>query len=53
MLPIIQAFIEDKEIQVFDDEKGWVETEYLILKRNKNKNINISQKGGCIIHPIQ
>ena len=31
MLPIIQAFIEGKEIQVFDDEKGWVETEYLIF----------------------
>ena len=36
MLPIIQAFIEGKEIQVFDDEKGWVETEYLIFNLSPN-----------------
>ena len=35
-LPIIKAFIEGKKIQVFDDEKGWVETEYLLFNLSPN-----------------
>ena len=36
LLPIIQAFIEGKEIQILDDIIGWVETKNLLLNLSPN-----------------
>ena len=36
MIPIIKAFSEGKKIQVSDNGKGWMETEYLIFNLSPN-----------------
>ena len=36
MMPIIQAFIEGKEIEILDDLRGWVKAENLIFNLSPN-----------------